>query len=403
MNLPLRQKMILRVVLAVTFILVLSGIVLNHFVTTDIQSRFNNRLLDRAQILSSAVESGPTGLLIDFQEFDLKTTSDSDYVQLSGPGQIIYYLSPSTKGTPLVIPAHSDVTVSYSDTKLEDDTLLRCVHLVFYPEIEDENEDDPSEDKVLDRKLALVLTIGRNTNILTQTLTRFHAILAGVALATLLVLVLALLTLIRSTLAPVETLAGRIASLDPEKPDEELSSSGIPLDFQPIVKRLNEMLGKLRDSLDREKTFSADFSHEMRTPLAGQKNMGFRCSVQPDLSFTLNRPLFALAVRNVFDNAVSYGQADSLISILGVRDLDGFSLEVSNLGCRLTQQEAEELRARFRRGDPNRESAGGHSGLGLALVDSIAQNLGFQVSIQVDADGRYRIKFFFGTPRFRPI
>jgi two-component system OmpR family sensor kinase len=55
--------------------------------------------------------------------------------------------------------------------------------------------------------------------------------------------------------------ARRVNALD-ALPDEQL-----PDEVQPLVKALNDLLGRLRAALERERAFMADAAHELRTPL----------------------------------------------------------------------------------------------------------------------------------------
>jgi two-component system, OmpR family, sensor kinase len=55
--------------------------------------------------------------------------------------------------------------------------------------------------------------------------------------------------------------ARRVNALD-ALPDEQL-----PDEVQPLVKALNDLLGRLRAARDRERAFMADAAHELRTPL----------------------------------------------------------------------------------------------------------------------------------------
>ncbi|MDB4981776.1 MAG: cusS [Myxococcales bacterium] len=74
---------------------------------------------------------------------------------------------------------------------------------------------------------------------------------------------------LRSTRA----LAAQIARLDVARLDEPLSTKELPTELTPVVEKLNELLGRLRDSFAREKRFTADVSHELRTPLAALRTM----------------------------------------------------------------------------------------------------------------------------------
>ena len=51
-----------------------------------------------------------------------------------------------------------------------------------------------------------------------------------------------------------------------------LDSGNLPGEIQPMVTALNEMLDRLKSAFERERQFSANVAHELRTPLAGLKS-----------------------------------------------------------------------------------------------------------------------------------
>ena len=48
---------------------------------------------------------------------------------------------------------------------------------------------------------------------------------------------------------------------------EPVAVTGLPDEVRPVAEALNELLGRLRAALDRERAFLADAAHELRTPL----------------------------------------------------------------------------------------------------------------------------------------
>ncbi len=471
MTLSLRQKMILRVGLAVILILVISGIILNLFVSSDIQKGFDARLLDGARLLESEVVVKCDSVVFDLTEFHLGSVADKDLIQLTGPGKVIHFRSPELQEMTLPVPALSAGNWAFTNVHLDDGVHLRCVHLAFHPHLGDsDEEEDDTISSARAQDTLVILTIGRNAHFLEQSIVRIRVILIAVAVVTFIVLILALLAVIGATLGPVEDLAQGIAGFDPGHSGKRFAIRGLPREFYPVVDRLNDLLLRLQATLDREKTFSADFSHEIRTPLAGlqstlevgllkprtpreyemilqeclgisgsmqsitqamltlkrleygattvekttfpvrgmiedlaaeftaparQKAMSIQLEVESDMVLHTDRKLFELAVRNIIDNAISHGEAGSTVTISGTQTATGVYIEVANPGCGLSRDEAQDLRARFRRGDKSRAVEGGHTGLGLALVDGIGKVLDFSVVIDVDAAGYYRIRFEF--------
>lgn len=52
---------------------------------------------------------------------------------------------------------------------------------------------------------------------------------------------------------------------------EKIEVSGLPKEISPLLNELNELLSKVKTSVEHEKRFTADAAHELRTPLAAIK------------------------------------------------------------------------------------------------------------------------------------
>lgn len=97
----------------------------------------------------------------------------------------------------------------------------------------------------------------------------------GLRMGLLLLLALPVLALlvwisIGRGLAPLNALSRAIASRGAGNL-QPLALERIPAEVQPLVDSLNKLLSRLSASLDRERAFTADAAHELRTPLAAIK------------------------------------------------------------------------------------------------------------------------------------
>ncbi|OOG48620.1 ATP-binding protein [Rhodanobacter sp. C01] len=72
---------------------------------------------------------------------------------------------------------------------------------------------------------------------------------------------------IRRGLRPLESLARVLSAREPGN-REPVVLDDAPLELQPVLTALNGQLVRLEDALERERRFSADVAHELRTPLA---------------------------------------------------------------------------------------------------------------------------------------
>jgi signal transduction histidine kinase len=84
-----------------------------------------------------------------------------------------------------------------------------------------------------------------------------------------------------SALRPVEAMRRRAGEISLSSEDERLPLPAAHDEIHRLGTTLNEMLGRMRESYERERQFVADASHELRTPLAVLK---------AELEGTLRRP-----------------------------------------------------------------------------------------------------------------
>lgn len=112
------------------------------------------------------------------------------------------------------------------------------------------------------------VTVLRETDTARETLatvaTWFWLLGAGTVLLSTAVVGLA----VQRGMAPVHALARELDTID--GPDDALGVSvgDVPSELRPIVRKLEALLGRLREAFERERRFTADVSHELRTPLS---------------------------------------------------------------------------------------------------------------------------------------
>jgi two-component system sensor histidine kinase QseC len=72
---------------------------------------------------------------------------------------------------------------------------------------------------------------------------------------------------IRRGLRPLNELAQALSRRKPGS-REPVHLDAAPTELQPVLAALNDQIGRLEEALERERRFSADVAHELRTPLA---------------------------------------------------------------------------------------------------------------------------------------
>ncbi|PYC27184.1 two-component sensor histidine kinase [Aquipseudomonas alcaligenes] len=104
--------------------------------------------------------------------------------------------------------------------------------------------------------------------------------------------------------------------------------------------------------------------------------------------------LLRRALANLLANALRHATPHSRVTLGSTRTATGVTLSVHNLGEPIGAQHLPHLFERFYRCDPSRHQPGDSGGLGLAIVRSIMQAHGGQVSVSSDGDGTlFRLHF----------
>jgi two-component system sensor histidine kinase QseC len=67
--------------------------------------------------------------------------------------------------------------------------------------------------------------------------------------------------------------ADQAAAIDASTLQTRFPAQEMPLELRPICERLNELLARLEQSFERERRFSADAAHELRTPIAELRSL----------------------------------------------------------------------------------------------------------------------------------
>jgi len=78
---------------------------------------------------------------------------------------------------------------------------------------------------------------------------------------------------LRRGLVPLDRLAADVAQIDAQSLASPLAVADLPAELRPVGDRLNELLARLGSSFERERRFSADLAHELRTPLAELRSL----------------------------------------------------------------------------------------------------------------------------------
>jgi two-component system sensor histidine kinase QseC len=160
------------------------------------------------------------------------------------------------------------------------------------------------------------MVVAGDSSEMERTLARIGWLLALVCGTATLASAGSMIWIVRRGLKPVDVLAGKIGRMDDSNLGQRLDLDGTPSELMPVTQRLNELLGRLEEAFSREKSFSSDVAHELRTPLAGVEAALEVCASRPrkpeEYQQTIGRCLDAARrMHGMVDNLLMLARVES--------------------------------------------------------------------------------------------
>lgn len=273
MTRSLRRTLILGTIGGITVVLLVAGTLIYVLVRRNLVEQFDRSLADKARLLASTVEQESNEIELEFEEYDLgefQGPAGPGYLQLWLSDGAVLYRSASLGGRDM--ERKGDSRTGYPVFRwvaLPKGRTGRAVELTFHSRV-DEDDWRRARQKRAGPRIALVLA--RNAGDVEAALNSLRWVLICVGLAAIGVSSGVLWLVIRRGLAPLNQVADQISRLGDQDLAERIHAGAAPAEIQPVVNRLNDLLGRLEAAFRRERSFSADVAHELRTPLAGLRS-----------------------------------------------------------------------------------------------------------------------------------
>jgi signal transduction histidine kinase len=256
-------------VLVVSF--VLAALALYFLMRAAFLSEIDAALLLEARALASDIELADGRVNVEmevaaFPEY-AATAASPHYFQVWAADNRSAVRSLSLGTCDLQVPEGSSDAPAHAFLRLPDGGGGRVVSLIFQPRLADEDVVESSANTA--DSPSLTLAVARQTTELERTLATLRWMLFAVTIAAALGSVALTSGVVRRELRPLEGLARSIERVGAADLSQRIAIDGCPVEVVPVVHRLNDLLARLDEALVREKSFTADVAHELRTPLAG--------------------------------------------------------------------------------------------------------------------------------------
>jgi signal transduction histidine kinase len=287
-------------VVGMGLLLVAAGVWMSAVLNARLLHEFDQVLMAKAKALISLTDEDKGVIEFDFVDQlmpEFARAEHPDYFALWLASGTLLAKSPSLGEHDLRRLPGLDPTPVLRDTILPDGVSGRLVQIAFVPQRDADEDapaagantgaakpdaaaekdkaeeaDDAAESVGLDPRQfpdrAAVIIVARSREQL-DALSRSVHLALGSGIAVLLIIMVVLVRLaLRVGLRPLDDMQHQVAELDAETLTAGVEVHTQTKELMPMVQQLNAMLRRLDAAFARERQFSSDVAHELRTPLA---------------------------------------------------------------------------------------------------------------------------------------
>lgn len=293
----LRIRLLTGVVTGVLLLLAGFSIVVYSVVRNSLLDQFDETLIATAHLLTATVELERDGDEPEM-EFEARIDSLPQYQQVDGPGYFQIWNGQGETTAKSRSLGENDLPLfsgdlenpSFRQFTLSNGANVRAVGIEFmapYERVDEHDEHEENEHKEVDTYLndlsqsEMILVIASDASQLYSHIAFLRWLFLIATAVCICLSILVADVMVRRGLVPLGHFASDIAAIDEESLSGRMKTEHIPTELVPVADCLNALLERLESSFARERRFSSDVAHELRTPLAG---------IRSTLEVALQRP-----------------------------------------------------------------------------------------------------------------
>ena len=229
--------------------------------------QFDEAMFAKAQAIAGLARVGNDGesLKLEFSERSMPTYSGSsqhpEYFVIRHLDGRVLAMSPGLVGKELFVPREANDPAGdqgFFDLTLPNGRDGRAVWFQFQPATENPAAKGPE----------LLLVAAGERESLDETLWSVLLGMATVAAVLSVGTILLVMIVVRDALRPVQSMADAATQIDAESLGYRFDIAQLNAELRPIGERLNDLLGRLEEAFRRERRFTGNVAHELRTPIA---------------------------------------------------------------------------------------------------------------------------------------
>jgi len=253
-------------------------LVLHVAIRKALTKEFDQVLQAKANALAAMTRVEKGSIDLDYsKEFmpEFTVSKSPDYFQMWLPDGRCVLRSSSLRHSELLHPTISTRAPEFWNMRLPDGSNGRAYIMRFIPDDQEGAENmagslpstEVSPVKPAKQEMIL-LVVARQRSELDHRLHALGTVLLLVGGVFIVAAVVLVALTVRKGLAPLLALGEQTAAIDATSLSMRFPEENMPRELRPICSHLNDLLARLETSFHRERQFSADVAHELRTPIA---------------------------------------------------------------------------------------------------------------------------------------
>lgn len=260
-------------------VLMVAGMSLDLFFSHRLLTGFDESLLNRAQALAILTEQEEEGIGFEFvnePESEFSMSDPQVFFQFWLLGGEVLKRSQSLGDSNLPLSTRPTSKNILRNLLLPNGQAGRMISIEFEPRMDDEAAAGSIQSQLV------LLAVARERATLDNALMIIHLGLASTIVFLMGMLVLVTRYSITQGLKPLDDIRDQVANLDVTALNSRLSPAVPTAELEGVVTQFNGLLTKMERAFNRERQFSADVAHELRTPLAELRNLSEVAMRWPD-------------------------------------------------------------------------------------------------------------------------
>jgi len=287
----------------------------DHLIDLWLVKEYDHALLDRARILVTLTydtENLPELHFADEFMPEYSSPQAPHYFQLWYSNGEVMERSKSLGLEDLSKKVAANGDPGFYDEALPNGLSGRYVSFTFIPQFEDRKLRVP---ELLDKQKPLTLTVAIPREELDEMLAIADLSVSLGILIVIVLLVLIVRFVVFRGFHPLNRIQSEVADFDIHNRASKLSTDHLPVELEGIVRNFNNLMQRVQEGLDRERQFSSDVAHELRTPIAEIRSIAdvairWPASAGAESSTLTDIRDASIQMQTIVDNLLSLSRSD---------------------------------------------------------------------------------------------